>query len=287
MPATAPRAVLVHRRGGLGDTLLMLPVLRCLRRRWPAARVTLAGVAEFGAVLAEHGAADAAVATDTLAVWAAGLDSAAGAAARAALAAFDVVVIDQALPAWPDGPQVLAFDPTRVAVAVPFGLQLARQLGLAPSWPDDAWLLPPRLGTTGTVVLAPGSGGRAKCWPRERWLALAARLGAGPPPAVVVGPTEVERDDPRRWRWPVPVGFVVDRTATGLAAELAAARAFVGNDSGTTHLAAMLGTPTVALFGPTDPSVWAPVGPHVRVLRGAHGDLAGLGVDAVTAALGA
>ena len=43
---------------------------------------------------------------------------------------------------------------------------------------------------------------------------------------------------------------------------------FVGNDSGTTHLAAMLGAPTVALFGPTDPAVWAPTGPRVRVLGG-------------------
>lgn len=44
-------------------------------------------------------------------------------------------------------------------------------------------------------------------------------------------------------------------------------RGYVGNDSGITHLAAYLGCPTVALFGPTDPHVWGPVGLRVRVLR--------------------
>ena len=42
--------------------------------------------------------------------------------------------------------------------------------------------------------------------------------------------------------------------------------AFVGCDTGPTHLAAQLGVPTIALFGPTDPAVWAPVGPRVRVI---------------------
>jgi hypothetical protein len=45
-----------------------------------------------------------------------------------------------------------------------------------------------------------------------------------------------------------------------LGAALAHAGAFVGNDSGVTHLAAAWGAPTVALFGPTDPGVWSPVG---------------------------
>ena len=46
-------------------------------------------------------------------------------------------------------------------------------------------------------------------------------------------------------------------------------RCFVGNDSGLTHLAAYLGVPTIALFGPSSPSRWAPEGDHVTVLRGA------------------
>jgi len=43
-------------------------------------------------------------------------------------------------------------------------------------------------------------------------------------------------------------------------------RAFIGNDSGITHLAAYLGCPTIALFGPTDPRVWGPLGRRCRII---------------------
>ena len=52
-----------------------------------------------------------------------------------------------------------------------------------------------------------------------------------------------------------------------LACWLASARLYIGNDSGITHLAAAAGAPVLALFGPTDPAVWAPRGPNVRVGR--------------------
>jgi heptosyltransferase III len=52
-----------------------------------------------------------------------------------------------------------------------------------------------------------------------------------------------------------------------LACWLAKARLYIGNDSGITHLAAAVGTPVLALFGPTDPEVWAPRGQNVRVGR--------------------
>lgn len=48
---------------------------------------------------------------------------------------------------------------------------------------------------------------------------------------------------------------------------LAGAKAYIGNDSGITHLAAAVGTPTIALFGPTDPAVWGPRGERVRVIH--------------------
>ncbi|RMH06065.1 MAG: glycosyltransferase family 9 protein, partial [Nitrospirae bacterium] len=43
---------------------------------------------------------------------------------------------------------------------------------------------------------------------------------------------------------------------------------FLGHDSGLTHLAAVLGVPTIALFGPTDPTRWGPRGKRVTILRG-------------------
>lgn len=46
---------------------------------------------------------------------------------------------------------------------------------------------------------------------------------------------------------------------------LASARAYLGNDSGISHLAAAAGTPVIALFGPTDPNIWAPRGRAVTI----------------------
>jgi heptosyltransferase-3 len=50
-----------------------------------------------------------------------------------------------------------------------------------------------------------------------------------------------------------------------LGAWLASAQLFIGNDTGITHLAAAVGTPVIALFGPTDPAVWAPRGKCVTI----------------------
>jgi ADP-heptose:LPS heptosyltransferase len=76
--------------------------------------------------------------------------------------------------------------------------------------------------------------------------------------------------------WPLPE----------IAALLSLARAVVGNDSGPTHLAAAVGCPTVALFGPTDPAVWAPPGAHVRVIARPAGGAPWADVERVMAALG-
>jgi ADP-heptose:LPS heptosyltransferase len=266
-----PIRILVLRRGGLGDTLLVLPLLAALRRAHRAAELCFAGAREFGEVLVAFGACDRALSGEDLALWS-------PEQARRRLQGCDLVVGDE-----PALAQV-AIDPRRVLPGVPFGLQLARQAGFEPVWPDDAWFAPPAPArANGPLVLAPGSGGRRKCWPRERWCELLARLAD--PVAVVVGPAEAERDDPRSWPWPRPPAFLAGMSAVELAHHLAAARGCVGNDSGPTHLAACLRVPTVAIFGPTDPAVWAPPGAHVRVVGEFGCELAAIGVDEVAAAL--
>ena len=82
----------------------------------------------------------------------------------------------------------------------------------------------------------------------------------------------------------MPAASLAPRT---LAAILAQAGVYVGNDSGVTHLAAATGAPTLALFGPTDPAVWAPIGERVRVLRGDGASLETLTLDTVRAAVSA
>jgi ADP-heptose:LPS heptosyltransferase len=59
---------------------------------------------------------------------------------------------------------------------------------------------------------------------------------------------------------------------TQLAAVLKTSTAYLGNDSGISHLAASLNLPTVALFGRTNPAVWGPKGPGVRIIYGKNTD---------------
>jgi ADP-heptose:LPS heptosyltransferase len=59
---------------------------------------------------------------------------------------------------------------------------------------------------------------------------------------------------------------VVEVALPALAGLLAECRGYIGNDSGVTHLAGALGLPTIAVFGPTDPAVWAPPGMQVSVV---------------------
>lgn len=125
----------------------------------------------------------------------------------------------------------------------------------------------PRSNPDGPVIIHAGAGSPAKRWPLERIAALIDRLTQSRVPTqLIAGEIEAERfspDDRRRFS---ETGGQVLTTLDELHDQLLAARAFVGADTGPTHLSAQLGLPTLALFGPTDPQVWSPVGPIVRVL---------------------
>ena len=107
----------------------------------------------------------------------------------------------------------------------------------------------------GYAVIHPFSGGRKKNWPLESFRAVAERLAGVMEVRWCAGPEE-ELDG--AWRF--------ERTG-GLIEFLAGARVYLGNDSGPTHLAAAVGTPVVAMFGPSDARVWAPRGEFVEVLN--------------------
>ena len=106
------------------------------------------------------------------------------------------------------------------------------------------------------AVIHPFSGGARKNWPLEKFRALAGQLERTMPVRWCAG-----REDP-----PLEGAVHIDDLYE-LACWLARARLYVGNDSGITHLAAAVGTPVLALFGPTDPKVWGPRGPNVRIVR--------------------
>jgi ADP-heptose:LPS heptosyltransferase len=124
--------------------------------------------------------------------------------------------------------------------------------------------------SAGPIVIHPGAGAASKRWPRECFLSLAQKLHAtGQKVNVVLG--EVERE---QWTGPEQDAFsdfaVVLRPSSlvELYTLLTQASHFIGNDTGPTHLAAITGIPTTAIFGPTDPGIWHPLGPKVQIIRG-------------------
>jgi heptosyltransferase III len=120
------------------------------------------------------------------------------------------------------------------------------------------------------VVIHPGSGSAHKCVALEILASLVISVqNLGATPIVLQGPADREPVecllrlcvDP-----PIVLKSVDILTVAGV---LALTQLFVGQDSGVTHLAGLIGAPTVALFGPTDPNRWAPRGAHVTVVQGA------------------
>src|SRR6185503_846093 len=118
------------------------------------------------------------------------------------------------------------------------------------------------------VTLSPGAVGAGKAWPPEHYAALAkALVQDGASVWVLGGPGEtgiarqiVEAAGPR----------VRDLTGTDLrnaVLAMAAADLAVTNDSGLMHVSAALGTPTVAIFGPTSPWHWKPLNPVSAILE--------------------
>jgi heptosyltransferase-3 len=120
------------------------------------------------------------------------------------------------------------------------------------------------------VVIHPGSGSVHKCVaPVTLASVVIAVQASGAIPVVLEGPADrepVERLLTLRVDSPIVLKGIDLQTVAGV---LAQARLFVGQDSGITHLAGLMGLRLVALFGPTDPARWAPRGAHVTVVQGA------------------
>lgn len=119
------------------------------------------------------------------------------------------------------------------------------------------------------VVIHPGSGGQRKCWHLENFVSLAqGLLESGLEVLFLLGPAEMERlrpaEEARLYGAARCVGHLSLAQVVGL---LSGADAFVGNDSGVTHLAAGMGLRTFVMFGPTDPALYRPIGPAVTIFQ--------------------
>ncbi len=99
------------------------------------------------------------------------------------------------------------------------------------------------------IAIHPFSGSAQKNWPLEKFQEVAAQSRLAVEWAAA------------------PDGTHRFQSLVDVAVWLASARLYLGNDSGISHLAAAVGTPVVALFGPTDPKIWAPRSTAVKILQ--------------------
>jgi ADP-heptose:LPS heptosyltransferase len=129
----------------------------------------------------------------------------------------------------------------------------------ANQWAEAYWVKN-SLNSTPVLAIAPGSGAREKNWPVTAFAAMARwwRERIGGSVIIILGPVEEERG---AYESLCSHGIVVRGITLGrLAAVIARCSLYVGNDSGISHLAAALGVPTAAVFGPSNVDQWAPRG---------------------------
>jgi len=118
------------------------------------------------------------------------------------------------------------------------------------------------------IIIHPGSGSRKKCWPISNFVKVASSIDAnGKQPEFILGPAEYDLYDilMQSKRFNAKVHKL--EKLTELAGLLKIGGGFIGNDSGVSHLAAFIGLPTIAVFGPSDPKTWKPMGRAVKVVR--------------------
>jgi len=307
--------VLVIRGGAIGDFILTLPAIRLLRENIPACHLEVLGYTGIAELAKAAGWADAVRALDhrdMAMLFAPGAPIADEVADY--LRSFTLVVsylFD------PDGHfcenlkrigvTTLIECPHRVQPDQgPAAAQLARPLSQLAMFLDDPApiirvkpevILPhPQPGEMSLVVHV-GSGSETKNWPLENWFHLIRSMQQQQSIRIILLTGEAEEArgmtetlDGADWsglffeRWhQVPLVTLAARL-NGLA--LQGATSFVGHDSGISHLAAACGLDCLLLFGPSDPAIWAPQNPGVRLLRAPEGDLRALTPEAVLHQLG-
>ena len=120
------------------------------------------------------------------------------------------------------------------------------------------------------AIGAGASYGSAKCWPPPRFAELASRLQAQNDADVILFGTAAESAVSNAiaagMRQP-PIDLTGKTAIADLPALLSQCHLFIGNDSGAMHVAAAVGLPVVAVFGPTDPLGTAPVTPHCTIVQ--------------------
>jgi ADP-heptose:LPS heptosyltransferase len=289
------KIAVVH-QGALGDFLLALPILEGLHRSYPRIRLKLWAKAEHVALFAEKSYIEKEHPPDDLELTPFFHDELWREAKtpRFFVDTLAILIFGQA------GSRVLT---TRLSARLPcpvqwlqsfpnpgstqpvhhFLLEQCRQLGwsveeclpqLKPLRIEQSFIqeylrrkTPTPIGKP--IVVHPGSGGLRKIWPLKNWWALFRFLVEQYrfPVYLTLGPADERLKSFAREAEKLDVTVLDGFSLPRLAAFLAESQLFIGSDSGVSHLAALMGIPTLAIFGPTDPGIWAPRGSNAHIIR--------------------
>ncbi len=275
--------ILVIRPGAIGDTLLTFPVIQALKTHWHASHVTLVGNATVLPLAQSYGIVDEVSNFDS-AQWSTLFSDN---PAHSSLLRTQLRDIDAAI-CWlrdPDGVverNLRANGINHVVIAPgrpPSGERihetayLARTVGLTVDSSSYRLTEHKYASSEPFIALHPGSGGARKCWPVSYFAEVIHELWRHSIPVLLLaGPADHERLQELLHLLPTPANTalldtLIDAPLLTLAQRLYSCQRYLGNDSGITHLAAMLGIPTIAIFGPSDPAIWHPIGSCVRVVH--------------------
>lgn len=275
--------IVVYRSGALGDMITSFPVLENIRRAFPDSHVTLVGPPDVSKLALSSGYVDRTVSSD--AAWIARWHNGDERAVFDALGRSDLFVLYahdpenglaetirraslcQVIVHPPSPPSDVKCHVTDFALRALAPLQVPIETAI-PHIAVDAHVQDGHSQTRNeqpNLFVHPGSSSSVRIWPDL--LDCAAEIARAHSLRLTVnrGPVEVERGVADLNS--IDAHVVGPYDVSTLAAVISRASLYLGNDTGPTHLAAALGVPTIAVFGPkSNPVEWSPRGPRVRVV---------------------
>ena len=289
-----PKKILILHSGGIGDLLLALPALRIFRRNFPEAILELMGHPERLSPVAFDLRAESIHSIDQggmnffylrgeplpsrLAAFFSSFEIALLFEKTESIlsenlrrAGVDQVISVPSFP--PEGSKIHASD---------YLIESLKSRGLKGGdsflplrLPTDAlafagcfWAKFGRQEGEKVLAIHPGSGSPAKNWAPQNFARVADWVSERSRVLLISGPAEDGAAEIRLAMKKESPLVADNLPLINLAALIKTSTAYLGNDSGITHLAALCGIPTVAIFGPTDPTVWGPRGPEVQIIYG-------------------
>jgi heptosyltransferase-2 len=295
--------ILVIRGGAIGDFILTLPAITALRRQFPDAHLEVLGYPHIAQLALAGGLVNQVQSIEARAL--AGFFARGGALVEHLADYFSEFDLILSYLYDPDG----VFE-TNVSLcsraqfivgphrpneaarlhATKVYLQPLERLAIFDADPIPRLLLPPgpvslnpQPSTLSLLALHPGSGSERKNWPEAKWAELLRRLMESTDFNLLIVGGEAEGERLKRLAAALPPArcqVAQSLPLADLAHRLANCRAFIGHDSGISHLAAAVGLPGVVLWGDTAEEIWRPPSGKVAVLRHPAG-LAQLPVESV------